>query len=309
MKNDLSKLFAPPACETAAADYIENYLKNKAETTRDAMGSVTVHIGGSGKKLLLSAHIDEPALMITHIDENGFLRFAAAGQLNPIELINSKVVFSDKICGAVFCNAEKNVSEIKISDLFIDINAHSRDEAEKLVSEGDMAVIGGRSLSRLCCSILLELIDEIKASNYDLYFAFTVQKEVGFRGIMPVINSVMPDIFIALDTVKADDIPCGKSDIKLGGGAIIAVKDGRSVLSPSLVSDFRETAFKNSVSVQYASFNEQQTEAPTAQCAAGGSKAAAICVPVRYLNTANETISEKDIYAAKALIKHFITEA
>ena len=309
MNNSLSELFAPPAFETAAANYIENCLKNKAEIARDAMGNVIAHMGGSGKKLLLSAHIDEPSLMITHIDENGFLRFAVAGKLLPIELINSKVVFLNNTCGVVSSDASKSSTEIKTSDLFIDINAGSREEAEKLVLEGDMAVIGGRTLSRLCCGTLLELFDEIKNPKYDLYFAFTVQKEVGFRGITPVVNSVKPDIFIALDTVKSDDIPCGKSEIKLEGGAVITVKDGRSVLSPSLVSNFREIALKNSVSVQYASFKEQQTEAPTVQSAAGGCDTAAICIPVRYLNTASETVSENDILSAKILINHFVTEA
>lgn len=315
MLNKQSAVFSPPALEKDAAEYIIKNLENIPDVHFDAMGNVTAHIGGKGAKLLISANLDEIGFMVTHIDDSGFLRFALAGALSPNELIHSKVVFGNGTIGVICFEKGKDLSNLKTADLFIDCGFSSKEEAEKHISISDMAVFCAdktyaepfsKKSPLLCALLLTELAKEIKNATYDLYFAFTVQKEVGFRGITPVINAVMPEIAISLCAANADDIPGGKGEIKLGGGAVISLKDARSVLSPSLVTTLRDICEKNSVPYQLAAFSEQQTEAPLMQSSAGGTKAAAVCIPVRYRHLPHELVKNEDITAVKELIKHFI---
>ena len=124
-----------------------------------------------GKRLMIAAHMDESGLIVTHIDEKGFVRFATVGGVNPLTLIGGRVVFADGLRGVI--GAEKRESpseEVRTEKLFIDVGAPDRASAESLVAVGDLCGFdrsfadgGGRLVSkamddRVGCAVMIRAL-------------------------------------------------------------------------------------------------------------------------------------------------------
>src|SRR5690554_452283 len=94
---------------------------------------------GSGKKIMLAAHMDQIGLIVTNIDENRFLRFANIGGVSPFNVIHRRVVFENGVTGAVSYETElEDIKKLRLNKMYIDIGASSREEAKKLVQIGDV---------------------------------------------------------------------------------------------------------------------------------------------------------------------------
>ena len=125
----------------------------------------------------MAAHMDEIGVIVTFIDDNGFLRFAGVGGLNTKDLLYNRVVFENGIVGVI--GTEKENKDRAISKLFIDIGAKDKNEAEKMVSVGDMATFEGRFVksgdaviskaldNRAGCYVLIEALKEVNSGLKD----------------------------------------------------------------------------------------------------------------------------------------------
>ncbi|MDP4119197.1 MAG: M42 family peptidase, partial [Bacillota bacterium] len=219
MLEKLIRLYGPSSHENSVADFIENELQGLAEVKRDCMGNIIAHIPGEGKKIMLAAHMDEIGIMVTFIDDNGFLRFAPVGGLAKFAILYTRVKFPSGKVGVISYPEKTEAKNLKISDMYIDIGASSREEAEKFVSIGDMAefdstyytdgniITSGKLDDRLGCYILIELAKRVKKPFCDLYLAFTVQEEIGLRGAVTATFGVEPDIAVAVDVTDTGDTP------------------------------------------------------------------------------------------------------
>ena len=135
--------YGPTGRETCISNVIRAYVApNADEIYNDTLGNlIAVKRGTSGKKVMISAHMDQIGLIVTDIDENGFLRVSNVGGVNPIIAIAREVVFENGTRGVTYFETEKGgAADATIQKLFIDIGASSRDEAEKKVEIGDIAV-------------------------------------------------------------------------------------------------------------------------------------------------------------------------
>ena len=182
--------YGPSGREDKAAEAIKQYVAPYAdEVYRDTMGNLIAHKRGtSGKKIMLSAHMDQIGFIVVAIDEKGFLRVARVGGVNPIISTAREVVFENGVKGVTYFEntAKHGVNEATFNELYIDIGCVSREEAEKKVAIGDMAVyvtnyveLGERAAcgamdDRICCAIVAEAMKEMK-SEHDVYAVFTVQ--------------------------------------------------------------------------------------------------------------------------------------
>ena len=299
---------------------LHTFLKSEAEklgyeVTTDALGSVIAHKKGNGKKLMIAAHTDEIGVIANYIDDNGFIRFSAIGGLYKKELHKRRVRFENGTVGIIGANdAFEEKSEL--NNLFIDIGAKNKEEAEKMVKTGDTAVFDGafscngdtvisKALDdRVGCYILLKAMAQIKDSKNDLYFVFTAQEEVGIRGAKTSAYKVMPDFGIVVDVTDTGDMPdANKSDVKLGGGAAIKVMD-RSVLSDDgVVKTLRKLAEDNSIPYTNEIMADGGTDAGAIALTGGGVKAGGISVPVRYIHSPSELASVSDIDACIRLLR------
>ena len=307
---------APSGCEKGITNLIKTEVEGFAdEVYTDALGNLIVHKKGSGKKLMFAAHCDEIGIIVTFIDDKGFLRFADVGGLYLRNLVNRKVRFENGIIGVI--GTEEENEKRSMSKMYIDIGAGSREEAEKLVSVGDAAVFVGdfyvqgsnvisKALdNRAGCYVLIEALKRVKSEN-DLYFVFTTQEEVGLRGARTAAYAINPDYALSVDITDTGDTPkCPKMAVKLGEGAAIKVMDYSVITSREVRETLIELAKGNDVKYQLEIMTEGGTDAGVIHFTRGGIKTGGISIPTRYIHSPSEMISINDLNSCIELLVLF----
>lgn len=288
------------------------------EISVDALGNLIAHKKGNGKKVMISAHMDEIGIIATFIDKNGFIRFSNVGGLYTKQLVGRRVKFENGTIGVIGSEEEDFDKKAELSKLFIDIGEKSEDSTKKYVNIGDMAsfegdyyqnsniVISKALDNRVGCYILLEAMKDTKTDN-DLYFVFSSQEEVGLRGAKAAAYSINPDYAIAVDVTDTGDCPSSPSNcVKLGGGAAIKIMD-RSVLCDSYVRGFMiDIARENNIPYQLEIMTDGGTDAGAMHLSRGGVKTGGISVPTRYIHSPSEMASVGDIKDCIRLLKTVI---
>lgn len=317
------KAFSVSGYEGDLASVICEDLKNKADSVEiDPLGNVIVFFKGkdSSKKLMIAAHMDEIGFMVTNIEDNGMLRVAPIGGINPVASCYHEVRFADGTCGILVVEDGTKLSEVANNKLFVDIGADKASKAKRKVSVGDVCAVtpyfkklsGKRYASkafddRICCAISAYTALNCKEFAYDTYCVFTVQEEVGCRGAKPSSFSVMPDYAIALDVTPAP--ACGNPNhltVKLGKGAAIKIKDSSVICSTKMVDRLTELAKEKEISYQYEVLLAGGTDTSAIQVAGAGSHACCISLPTRYVHTPVETVDADDIKACADLLSAFV---
>ena len=272
------------------------------ETRIDVMGNVICHKKGPGKRVMTAAHMDTIGLMITHIDEKGFLRFNTLGGFAPYRLATARMKLENGCRGVVF------LGEIKIGDLYLDVGARSREEAERLVSIGDVAVyegeplkLGDRIASPYCddliaCAAQLSAMSQMEQSENDLYFVFTVQEETGLRGARTAAYGIDPEYGFCMDVTRTGDTAgeTVKMEVKLGGGPAIKIKDTSLLCNPQAVQHLRQAAEEAGLAYQDEVLTAGGTDSAAMQQTRAGVLAGCVSIPCRYIHSQHEMISLKD---------------
>ncbi|AAK78197.1 endoglucanase [Clostridium acetobutylicum] len=293
----------------------------------DRMGNIIAHKKGSGKKIMLDAHMDEVGFIITSINEDGTIKFASIGGING-KIIPSKVVYigENKIPGVIgikpihLQSAEERKGSASYDNCFIDIGSKSKEETKKYVSLGDYAVfsteygefgegfIKAKALDdRVGCAVLIELLKE----NYecDLYAVFNVQEEVGERGAYVSAFQVRPDIGIALEgTVCADmpNVPEYLRATELGKGPAISIMDKSSIYNEEITLELIKIAKENNLAHQMRKSTSGGNDAGAIASTGEGAKVAAVSVPCRYIHSSVSVASLKDIENTIELLKKYL---
>lgn len=204
----------------------------------DTLGNLVVSKGNTdGKKVLVAAHMDEIGLMVTFIEENGYLRFTNIGGVLQRTLMGSRVFFENGTVGVIGQEKIKESRELDINRYYIDIGSANREEALAKIKIGDTAVyftpmhqegkrITAKSLdNRIGCVILLETLKRLSASTLpvEVYFAFTVQEEVGLRGARTIAYRIKPHYGLAVDVTRVGDTPEPefRTGVSLGKGPAV----------------------------------------------------------------------------------------
>lgn len=278
------------------------------EVSEDALGSVIAHKPGSGKKLMLDAHMDEIGVIAAYTDDNGFIRFGSVGGLYIKELQHRRVRFANGTVGVIGSEEADFNKKAEISKLFIDIGAKDKKAAEKLVKTGDTAVFDGEFVkrgdtviskaldNRAGCYILLKAMEAVRESENDLYFVFSTQEEVGLRGAKTAAFGIMPDYAIAVDVTDTGDTPsCPVMDVKMGGGAAIKAMDRSVMCDVRVINPLKSLAEENGIQYQIEIMTDGGTDAGAIALTGGGVKAGGISLPTRYVHSPSEMASVKDI--------------
>lgn len=317
MLKDLLLSFGPSGREDPVAACVERYAAPYADDIRrDALGNLIVHRSGtSGKRIMLSAHMDQIGLIVVDIDENGFLRVAPVGGLSPIIAAAREVVFANGVHGVTALEPKsKNTAAATMQELFVDIGACDREHAEASVNVGDMCVFAGSFAdlgdriccaamdNRIACAVLIEVLRRMR-TDHEVYAVFTAQEEVGLRGAAPAAYGISPDLNINLDTTIAADTPeCAKLNMQLGKGAAIKAMDA-SVIVPAPVRRFLiEVAEKNGIAYQHEVLRAGGTDTGAIQRVRDGIPAGCVSIPTRYIHTPVEMIDLSDAENAVRLV-------
>ena len=296
--------------EDEVRDYIlERVMPYSDEILTDSMGNLIVTKKGknqSSRKILICAHMDEVGIIITGIDDDGYLRFDFLGGIDRRVVIGKRVyIGKDRVPGVIGIKAyhlvdkEEEKSVPKRDEMYIDIGAKSNTEAKELVSLGDAGVFDDSVLEfgegflkakaiddRVGCAARIKLLES--ELPCDCSFAFTVQEEVGTRGAKIVSSRVNPDIAIVLEGTTAADlpeVPEGKRICRLGAGLVIPFMDKGTIYSRELYKKVTELADKNGIKWQTKTMIAGGTDASVVQRSGAGVNTIAISAPIRNIHT------------------------
>ena len=316
----LTQAYSPSGNEAKVREIIENEIKPFVdEMYTDNLGNLIARKKGNGKKLMLCAHMDEIGVIVTYVEENGFLRFAPVGGIPPYCSLFQSVEFENGTKGVVGYEEKIDLkTELNISKMYIDIGAKDSKEAEQLVSIGDSAVFCGQFVkngknvfskamdNRAGVYVLISALKKIKQSENDLYFVFTVQEELGLRGAKACANAIKPDMAVCLDVTDTGDTPnCNRMAVKLGEGACIKFMDS-SVITHKTVNDALKLSAKAAgVNVQNEVLTFGGTDAGAIHTSGNGVMTGAISIPTRYIHTPRECVNTDDLNGAINIITEF----
>lgn len=292
----------------------------------DNLGNIIAFKKGASrpaKKLMISAHMDEVGFVITHITDDGLLKFSSVGGINSSAVCGKTVVVGkQQIPGVIgvqpvhLLNAEERQKSLPIDELYIDIGADNKNEALSYVSPGDSVcfsanfklennMIKSKAIDdRVGCLILVNLIKQ--DLPFDMYFTFVVQEEVGLRGARVAAFSVSPDVAIVVEATTAADIkgtPPEKQVCRLGEGTVIAFMDKSTIYDKGSYELALKLAKENNIKVQVKSLVAGGNDAGAIHVSREGVKTLAVSLPCRYLHTACGMICIDDIIATQDLVQ------
>jgi len=321
LKN-LTESYGPSGNEEKIRNVIKELVEPYSDEIKiDAMGNLIVRKKGPGKKLMFAAHMDEIGLIVTNIDEKGFIRFSNIGGVSPYVLLGERVIFENGTVGVIGVEKLEDIKELKMKKLFIDIGASSKEEAMEKVKIGDMATyyrectflgksISAKSLDdRAGCAVLIKALKEVKNPKYDLYFVFTTQEEVGTRGARTSAYAIEPDLAIAVDVTLCGDTPEGeKMAVELGKGPAVKIKDMSVLSHPEVKQLLIDTAEKNKIPYQKEVLDMGGTDAGAIHLTKEGVPSGGIAIPTRYVHTPSEMVNLDDLENTVKLILALIEQ-
>ena len=313
----LTEAYGPSGREAGVRDIIRAEIGAAGEARVDAMGSLIVHRPGKGggRKVMLAAHMDEIGVVVTHVDQKGFLRFANVGGVRPMPLLGSRVQFSNGATGVIGMEKLEDATKTPGMDKFyIDVGAD--ENIPPTVKVGDIACfarpfeeLGGRLVAkamddRIGCAILVQLLRELKKSPHDLFFVFTVQEEVGLRGATTATFGVEPDLAVAVDITLTGDTPeCPPMAVRLGGGPAIKVKDSGMIAHGGVKDWLVRTAEAGTIPFQLEVLTGGSTDAMAMQTSRAGVPAGCVSIPTRYAHSPSEMIEYGDVQNTVKLLE------
>lgn len=318
--NEVGGAFGPSGREDAvreaiaaiAGEYID-------DVTTDALGNLICRKKGSGKKVLFAAHMDSIGVVATYIDEKGFIRFSQVGGLFKGDLINITVRFANGTRGVISYEEKTPFKDLTLDNLFIDIGAKDRADAEKQVQVGDFAVFeaprfeqngvlcGPYLDNRIGCVTLLRAMEQVGETDNDLYFVFTAQEEVGLRGAGAAAFAVQPDVAIAVDVTDTGDLPERKTPmaVDMGKGPAVKVMDRSVICTPAVCAALERAAHDCGVATQREILQFGGTDTAALQKARAGVQAGAVSIPTRYIHSPSEMCAVSDVEDAAKLLAQF----
>lgn len=315
--------------ECVAAYFAEAFKPYVDEVTVDSMFNVVAHKKGKGPRIMLCAHLDEIALMVNRIEDDGCVRFSSVGGVDPRILPGSRVWVhgrNGKLFGTIgalpphLMSADDRSSNYKMDKLHIDLGM-SAEKVREQVRVGDLVTfntpltelangqVAAKSLDdRACVAIMLRAAERLQKMycEADVYFVCSAQEEVGGRGAQTAAFAVEPDLAVVLDVDFALTPGCG-SDVAQPLDAPI-VTHGPFV-QPKVNKRLIDCAKAHHVKLsQNVASRGTGTDADEIGISRAGVPTVLLSLPEKYMHTSVETISLDTLEEAARLLAHFISE-
>jgi len=276
----------------------------------DPLGNLICRVGSGGTRTLFAAHMDEIGAMVTFIEpSSGMGRIAELGGLMKGILPGSRVQFEDGQFGVVWAHDAWRAHERTIDDCYVDTLGKPVKIGTPVsfwrdtLFQNDYATAKALD-DRIGCAVMIEAIKRLnKQTANEVYFAFTVQEEVGLRGAGAAAFGVDPQVAVALDVTNTGDLPKNaKMAVKLGGGAAIKVHDPGLVVPKTVIDWMTARAESDGIPHQLELLSAGTTDAARFQITRSGVPSGCISIPCRYIHTPSETVSLSDVEACVQLV-------
>ncbi|TCO71790.1 M42 family metallopeptidase [Marinisporobacter balticus] len=312
----LTETYGPSGNEESIRHLIQEEIKDYVDEMKiDKMGNLIAIKKGNGTKVMIASHMDEIGVIVTGIDENGFLRFANIGGVSPYISLGQRVQFADGTIGVIGMEHLEDMKKLKLDKMYIDIGSKNKEDAMQKVTIGDVAcfyrlyttlndAITAKALDdRIGCFIAIETLKKIKDSSNELYFVFTVQEELGLRGAKTAAFGIDPDLGIAVDVTTTGDTPKAKAmAVKLGKGPAIKIKDNSLLSHPAVKSLMINTAKDHKIPYQLEVLEFGGTDSGAIHVTRSGVPSGVLSIPCRYVHSPSEMVSKDDVENAIILL-------
>ena len=316
----------PPGHESRPAGVWREAAEGFAdEVTTDSLGTTVARVSGRGDSPLMAVvgHIDEIALLVSHITDKGFLHVVQSGGWDAQVLVSQRVEILTRdgavVPGVVgrkpphLTDTEERKKAVQLKHLHVDIGAKDGDEARSLVAVGDQALIAaepvempnGRVASRaldnrLGVFVALEVARRVKEAGGGagpVAGVAAVQEEIGAHGARVMAYGLEPDLAVVVDVTHATDAPGVEpaeiGDHGLGGGPVIT----RGAIVSRTVNDLiDEVAAAEGIECSLeVSGRSTGTDADTVHISRAGVPTAVVSIPLRYMHSPVEMVQLDDV--------------
>ena len=334
----LCQKFGPTGFENEVADAIIEQLGDDCDKiVKDTFGNVYALVSGEGQaprdRVMISSHMDEVGFMITAIDDDGYIKFANLGGIDPKVLYGKQVVLGNekaKINGVIAAKAihhkkrEDRYTVTPIKEMYIDIGAKDGDEVREYVNVGDFGVfnsdfvffgsnnkyVKGKAIDdRAGCCAMIEAIRLIRKNGirlpFDIFFCFTVREEVGLSGARVAAERVKPSRAIILESTAIGDIagaPAHKRVADVGSGGVISLMDRSTIYDTDFVNFTLDIAKENGIKAQVKRYVSGGNDAGHIHKSGKGVKCVAISMGTRYLHSPACVASIEDYESIRELV-------
>ena len=314
----LTQAFGPSGYEREVTDLIRELVKDHVDELRtEVLGNLIAikHGSSDGKKIMFAAHTDEIGIVVTYIDEDGFLRFSPIGGVGITTLVGNRVRFANGTMGVIYQEGKTEWKELTLDKLYIDIGAATKEEALEKVSIGEFGIfhrefadLGNRLVAksmddRIGCAVLVEALRRIEKPKHTLYCVFTTQEEVGLRGARTAAFGLDPDLGIALDVTLTGDTPEARHmAVSLGKGAAIKVKDSSLIAHPRVKDLLVDLCEAGGIPYQMEVLERGGTDAGAIHLTKEGVPSGTISIPTRYVHSPSEMVDLGDVQACVDLV-------
>lgn len=330
----LCELDGVPGYEDEVREFVEKEAAPYATSMEvDPVGNLIVFKKGAKPRkrpLLLMAHMDEVGFLVKDITEDGMLKLAPAGGIDPRVLIGRRMRVGDKkIPGIISLKAihlttpEERKDAPGLNSLYIDIGCTDKKQAEGLVMRGDPAMFDSKFLEfgvdcvkakaiddRVGCAVMLELLKQ--DLPYDTYFAFVVAEEIGSRGATVAAQRVAPGCVVAIEGTTAADMPDvapHKQSTAQRQGAVVSLMDKGTVYNRPFREKILAEADAQGVKWQYRKSANGGTDARVGTTCGSAAIAFGLAAPVRYIHCACNVAYLPDLEEVRKLAEIVIKEA
>ncbi len=319
--------------ESPVQQIVRDYVADCADEVRtDVHGNViAVRNPGAPLRLMLAGHCDQIGLIVQHIDDEGFVYIQPIGGWDPMMLIGQRMTVwsaGGPVPGIIgkkpihLMTEEDRKKVPKIKELWLDIGAADKEQAEKLVRVGDAITVAlgfGMMQNNIAVSpamddksgmwVVIEALRRIEKKKLKcaVFAVSTVQEEVGLRGAKTSSFGIDPHVGVAVDVTFATDCPTiekkEEGDVKMGGGPVIHRGPN---MNHKVVDRLIKAAEENEIPYQLAAANRPTgTDANAMQVNRSGVATGLVSVPNRYMHSPVETVSLDDIDKAADLLSRF----
>lgn len=328
---ELTEAHGVPGYEAEVSALVRGYLKPLGTIEQDRIGSLVCRQGETGPRVMLAGHMDEIGFMIHHITKEGCLKFVPLGGWWDQVLLGQQVIVKSHkgdLPGVIGAKPPHLLPEderkklVKKKDMYIDVGATSKEEAEKVgVRLGDPVVpaatfqvlANGRAYmskafdDRVGVALVIEALRHFSQASHPnvLYGVATTMEEVGLRGAKTSAEVVNPDVAIILEVDICGDVPGiepEESDIKLGGGPSLLLLDARMIPNLRLRDLVIETAKELEIPLQFSAMSGGATDGAQIHLHRTGVPTVVLTVPARHIHSHAAIIHRDDYDRALRLL-------
>jgi tetrahedral aminopeptidase len=326
MNSLLSKLVTisgPSGFESEIRAFVKNEISDHVDSMfEDNLGNLIAVKGEKkkdGKTIVVSAHLDEIGIIVTHVDKNGFARFTNLGAVLPRNLVGERVQFLNGAKGVIGNELPLRSDKVPpLSKHFIDFGADSKQNSPVITGDAGVFVGGyedfgntivSKSLDdRVGVYILIEVLKRFKSGPNQLVALFSVQEEFQTKGAITAAYHIQPDIGFAIDVTLTGDMPDKRlMEVELGKGPAIKIKDSGMISDPKIVRWMEDIAVKNKIPFQFEILPQGSTDARSIQISRGGVPSGCVSIPCRHIHSPSEMVNKTDISHAIDLVEKLLS--